>query len=161
VVFTNGSIVSFAAQEFDADLMITSGENSVKMFPYKYAKGQDLLIYLRFKPVFWRATPTLFSPFFRKPVSSTRRMPVSVGEMIEHLLPEVNRGLRRRPTWPSSRGAGRPADLAPRWPRPFASRSCARSSRVARRGSGERAKKILFVCTANICRHCIRLQDVM
>jgi hypothetical protein len=41
VVFTNGSIVSFAAQEFDADLMITSGESSVKMFPYKYAKGQD------------------------------------------------------------------------------------------------------------------------
>jgi hypothetical protein len=39
VVFTNGSIVSFAAQEFDADLMITSGESSVKMFPYKYAKG--------------------------------------------------------------------------------------------------------------------------
>ena len=51
MVFTNGSIVSFAAQEFDADLMITSGENSVKMFPYKYAKGQDLLIYLRLNDV--------------------------------------------------------------------------------------------------------------
>jgi hypothetical protein len=51
VVFTNGSIVSFAAQEFDADLMITSGESSVKMFPYKYAKGQDLLIYLRHNDV--------------------------------------------------------------------------------------------------------------
>jgi hypothetical protein len=47
VVFTNGNIVSFAAQEFDADLVNTYGESSVKNFPYKDAKGQDSGIQLR------------------------------------------------------------------------------------------------------------------
>ena len=42
VAFTNGTIVSFAAQEFDADLVNTYGDRSVKKFPYKDAKGQDL-----------------------------------------------------------------------------------------------------------------------
>jgi hypothetical protein len=42
VAFTNGTIVSFAAQEFDADLVNTYGDSSVKKFPYKDAKGQDL-----------------------------------------------------------------------------------------------------------------------
>jgi hypothetical protein len=35
VVFTNGTIVSFAGQEFDADLVNTYGESAVKKFPYK------------------------------------------------------------------------------------------------------------------------------
>ena len=51
VVFTNGSIVSFAAQEFDADLVSTYGENSVKKFPYKDAKDQGSVIHLRLKDV--------------------------------------------------------------------------------------------------------------
>jgi hypothetical protein len=51
VVFTNGSIVNFAAQEFDADLVSTYGENSVKQFPYKDAKGQGSVIHLRLKDV--------------------------------------------------------------------------------------------------------------
>jgi hypothetical protein len=40
VVFTNGSIVSFAAQEFNADLVNTYGASSVKKFPYKDAKAR-------------------------------------------------------------------------------------------------------------------------
>jgi hypothetical protein len=51
VVFTNGTVVSFAAQEFEADLVNTYGEGSVKQFPYKDAKGQDLAIQLRPKDV--------------------------------------------------------------------------------------------------------------
>ena len=44
VVFTNGNIVEFTAQEFDADL----GENrrSVNKYPYKDASGQDSAIHL-------------------------------------------------------------------------------------------------------------------
>jgi hypothetical protein len=62
VVFTNGTIVSFAAQEFDADLVNTYGESSVKKFPYKDAKGQDSAIQLRPKDVmgvFLTPTPSV------------------------------------------------------------------------------------------------------
>jgi hypothetical protein len=51
VVFTNGTTVSFAAQEFDADLVNSYGEGSVKKFLYKDAKGQDSAIQLRPKDV--------------------------------------------------------------------------------------------------------------
>jgi hypothetical protein len=51
VVFTNGTIVSFAGQEFDADLVNTYGESAVKKFPYKDAKGQDSVIHLRLNGV--------------------------------------------------------------------------------------------------------------
>jgi hypothetical protein len=51
VVFTNGTLVSFAGQEFDADLVNTYGESAVKKFPYKDAKGQDSAIQLRPKDV--------------------------------------------------------------------------------------------------------------
>jgi hypothetical protein len=51
LVFTNGTIVSFASQEVDADLVNTYGESSVKKIPYKDAKGQDSAIQLRPKDV--------------------------------------------------------------------------------------------------------------
>ena len=62
VVFTNGSIVSFAAQEFDADLVNTYGASFVKKFPYKDAKGQDSAIHLRLDDVagvFVTSSPSL------------------------------------------------------------------------------------------------------
>ena len=45
VVFTNGSVVSFAAQEFDVDL--TQDEASVNMYPYMNARGEGSYIHLR------------------------------------------------------------------------------------------------------------------
>jgi hypothetical protein len=47
VVFTNGNIVSFPAEEFDADLINTHGENLVNKFPYKDARGNGSAIHLR------------------------------------------------------------------------------------------------------------------
>jgi hypothetical protein len=40
VVFTNGTIVSFAAQELDADLVNTYGESSVKKFPTRMPRAR-------------------------------------------------------------------------------------------------------------------------
>ncbi len=45
VVFANGSIVSFVAQEFDVNLKESSG--STNKYPYKDAQGQDSSIHLR------------------------------------------------------------------------------------------------------------------
>jgi hypothetical protein len=47
VVFTNGNVVEFAAQEFDADLADTLGASLVSKFPYKDAEGQDSAIHLK------------------------------------------------------------------------------------------------------------------
>ena len=47
VVFTNGTIVSFPAQEFDADLINTQGSDLVSKFPYKDAEGDGSAIHLR------------------------------------------------------------------------------------------------------------------
>jgi hypothetical protein len=47
VVFTNGNVVEFAAQEFHADLVNTEGANFVNQFPYKDAEGQDSAIHLK------------------------------------------------------------------------------------------------------------------
>jgi hypothetical protein len=63
VVFTNVTTVSFAAQEFDADLVNSYGEGSVKKFPYKDAKGQDSAIQLRPKDVV--KSPRCWSEAFR------------------------------------------------------------------------------------------------
>ena len=45
VVFTNGNIVNFAAQEFDVDLV--EDRNLINKYPYKDAQGQDSLIHLK------------------------------------------------------------------------------------------------------------------
>jgi hypothetical protein len=45
VVFTNGNIVNFAAQEFDVDLV--EERNLINKYPYKDAQGQDSSIHLR------------------------------------------------------------------------------------------------------------------
>ncbi len=45
VVFANGNIVHFAAQEFDADLSHNLGY--VNKYPYKDAQGQDSFIHLK------------------------------------------------------------------------------------------------------------------
>jgi hypothetical protein len=45
VVFRNGDVVNFAAQEFDADLR--EGSNFVNKYPYKDAEGADSAIQLR------------------------------------------------------------------------------------------------------------------
>jgi hypothetical protein len=45
VVFNNGNIVHFAAQEFDADLSQKVGY--VNKYPYKDARGQDSFIHLK------------------------------------------------------------------------------------------------------------------
>jgi hypothetical protein len=45
VVFVNGNVVRFAAQEFDADLR--SGSGSTNKYPYKDSEGQDSAIHLR------------------------------------------------------------------------------------------------------------------
>jgi hypothetical protein len=45
VVFLNGNIVSFVAQEFDVDLKEDSG--STNKYSYKDAQGQDSSIHLR------------------------------------------------------------------------------------------------------------------
>jgi hypothetical protein len=45
VVFNNGNIVSFVAQEFDVNLMEDGG--STNKYPYKDAQGQDSSIHLR------------------------------------------------------------------------------------------------------------------
>jgi hypothetical protein len=47
VVFTNGNVVEFSAQEFDADLANTEGTSSVNKFAYKDAEGQDSAIHLK------------------------------------------------------------------------------------------------------------------
>jgi hypothetical protein len=47
VVFTNGNVVEFAAQELDVNLLNTGGASSVIKFPYKDAKGNDSAIHLR------------------------------------------------------------------------------------------------------------------
>jgi hypothetical protein len=47
VVFTNGNVVNFAAQEFDVDLVNTEGGRFVTKFPYKDAEGQDSAIHLK------------------------------------------------------------------------------------------------------------------
>jgi hypothetical protein len=47
VVFTNGNVVEFAAQELDIDLVNTGAANSVVKFPYKDALGNDSAIHLR------------------------------------------------------------------------------------------------------------------
>jgi len=44
VVFTNGNIVNFAAQEFDADLK--AGRGALNRYPYRDAKGKDSAIHL-------------------------------------------------------------------------------------------------------------------
>jgi hypothetical protein len=45
VVFVNGNVVRFAAQEFDADLRSASG--STNKYPYKDSEGNDSVIHLR------------------------------------------------------------------------------------------------------------------
>jgi hypothetical protein len=45
VVFTNGRIVNFSAEEFDADLRATP--TLVNKYPYKHARGNDSAIYLK------------------------------------------------------------------------------------------------------------------
>jgi hypothetical protein len=45
VVFINGNVVNFVAQEFDADLR--SGTGVVNKYPYKDAEGQDSAIHLK------------------------------------------------------------------------------------------------------------------
>ena len=50
-VHQQSNIVRFAARKFDADLLNTYGESSVKTFPYKDAKGQDSAMQLRPKDV--------------------------------------------------------------------------------------------------------------
>jgi hypothetical protein len=47
VVFANGNVVNFAAQEFDADLIDTMGPGLVNRFPYKDADGKDSAIHLK------------------------------------------------------------------------------------------------------------------
>jgi hypothetical protein len=47
VVFTNGNVVEFSAQEFDADLANTEGPSSVNKFLYKDAEGKDSAIHLK------------------------------------------------------------------------------------------------------------------
>ena len=46
-MFTNGNIVSFGAQEFDADLTHTVGPAHISKFPYKDTEGQDSFIHLK------------------------------------------------------------------------------------------------------------------
>ena len=46
VVFANGNVVRFAAQEFDVDLVQTSGRQHVNKFPYKDAAGSDSAVHL-------------------------------------------------------------------------------------------------------------------
>ena len=46
VVFSNGNVVRFAAQEFDVDLVQTSGRQHVIKFPYKDAAGNDSAVHL-------------------------------------------------------------------------------------------------------------------
>jgi hypothetical protein len=45
VVFTNGNVVQFHTQEFDADL--TVNPSRVNKYPYKNASRQDSSIYLK------------------------------------------------------------------------------------------------------------------
>jgi hypothetical protein len=45
VVFTNGNVVRFAAQVFDAELRSASG--STNKYPYKDSEGKDSAIHLR------------------------------------------------------------------------------------------------------------------
>jgi hypothetical protein len=45
VVFRNGDVVNFAAQEFDPDL--SGARNIVNKYPYKDARGTDSAIHLR------------------------------------------------------------------------------------------------------------------
>jgi len=45
VVFTNGTVVEFAAQEFDVNLHGESSE--VNKYPYKDAEGKDSTIHLQ------------------------------------------------------------------------------------------------------------------
>lgn len=45
VMFTNGNVVNFAAQEFDADLR--SDRSAVNKYPYKDAEGQDSAIHVK------------------------------------------------------------------------------------------------------------------
>jgi len=45
VVFTNGDIATFAAEEFEVDLM--SNPSRTNTYPYKDARGNDSAIYLR------------------------------------------------------------------------------------------------------------------
>jgi hypothetical protein len=47
VVFTNGNVVEFTGQEFDADLADTLGASLVSRFPYKDAEGKDSAIHLK------------------------------------------------------------------------------------------------------------------
>jgi hypothetical protein len=47
VVFTNGNVVEFAAQEFKVSLLNTGGASSVHEFPYKDARGDDSAVHLR------------------------------------------------------------------------------------------------------------------
>jgi len=46
VVFTNGNVVSLAAQEFDADLA-SGGGGVVNRYPYKDSEGNDSAVHLR------------------------------------------------------------------------------------------------------------------
>ena len=46
VVFVNGNVVRFAAQEFDVDLVNTPGRQHVSKFPYKDAEGNDSAVHL-------------------------------------------------------------------------------------------------------------------
>ncbi len=45
VVFINGNIVSFGAQEFDVDLT-TGNRGAPQKYPYKDAQGQDSFVHL-------------------------------------------------------------------------------------------------------------------
>jgi hypothetical protein len=45
VVFTNGNVVQFAAQEFDVEFK--SGVGDANKYPYKDAEGNDSAIHLR------------------------------------------------------------------------------------------------------------------
>ena len=45
VVFTNGNVVQFAAQEFDVEFK--SGVGVANKYPYKDARGNDSAIHLR------------------------------------------------------------------------------------------------------------------
>jgi acyl-CoA synthetase (AMP-forming)/AMP-acid ligase II len=46
VVFTNGNIVTFEAQELDMDVTM-GNRNNVIRYPYKNALGEDSAIYLQ------------------------------------------------------------------------------------------------------------------
>jgi hypothetical protein len=64
VVFTNGNVVQFRAEEFDANLVDTLGPGLVTKFPYKDAEGNDSAVHLM---------PNEVAGIFITPSRGTRR----------------------------------------------------------------------------------------